>query len=663
MAVEKMKIISIVGKLTDLDRVSRMIVLNGRVHMLNALSEINTNYFELEASEDHIQAMQELSDLKPYTIRRDFSKEEAIIKSFHNLFDIEQNIHEEYLTDAYNYNSIVRDLTDKYKTIKDISDKIKSRMDNINKIENYMQNLKYFQNTDLKLDELFELKQVIFKPMLISRENFQKLRKNYENIPSIVFQVTTVEENIVIISFTPRTLADDAEKIFESLNYLQLELPYNYRGTAEQISKELEKQIVQEEKQIETLKKSAEELKENYSDEVKKAYTLFELEKKQEHVKSEVAIGENLFFMFGFVPENSIEGLGEIIKDNFDRDVIVITENVASRRAGHAPPTKLINNRLFRPFELLVNMYGIPCYHEIDPTPFFALSYMLLFGAMFGDIGQGLVIFLGGLFIKSRTKNKDFGGIIIRLGISSMFFGLLYGSIFGNEHIIHGIWLKPMENINTMLVGAIILGIVFINIGYIYGLLNFYKREDIEEGIFGREGIVGLLFFWTLLITIVSQVTDAINFTLGIPIVIMILLLLLMVFKQPLANKLKGHKELYEDSTSEYYIEAGFGVIETVLSILSNIISFIRVGAFALNHVGLFIAFATMAEMLNSTFAGYLVLILGNIVIIGLEGLIVFIQSLRLEYYELFSKYYSGYGIQYKPANLLLLNTNKSQSI
>jgi len=130
-----------------------------------------------------------------------------------------------------------------------------------------------------------------------------------------------------------------------------------------------------------------------------------------------------------------------------------------------------------------------------------------------------------------------------------------------------------------------------------------------------------------------------------------VVLLLLMVFKQPLAGLVTNNRH-HEESAADYYIEAGFGVIETVLSSASNIISFIRVGAFALNHVGLYIAFATMAEMLKSKTGGIAILVMGNIFIIGLEGLVVFIQSLRLEYYELFSKYYSGYGIEYKPISL-----------
>jgi len=130
-----------------------------------------------------------------------------------------------------------------------------------------------------------------------------------------------------------------------------------------------------------------------------------------------------------------------------------------------------------------------------------------------------------------------------------------------------------------------------------------------------------------------------------------------MVFKQPLANKLIHADKLYQKSPANYYIEEGFGVIETLLSIISNTLSFIRVGAFALNHVGLYIAFATMARMMTTSWGSLAILVLGNIIIIALEGLIVFIQALRLEYYELFTKYFRGDGIEYVPAKMEIVSS------
>ena len=132
----------------------------------------------------------------------------------------------------------------------------------------------------------------------------------------------------------------------------------------------------------------------------------------------------------------------------------------------------------------------------------------------------------------------------------------------------------------------------------------------------------------------------------------MIVAIIIMVLKEPLANIIEKKSPLYEGEVSAYYVESGFNIIETILSLASNTISFIRVGAFSLNHVGLFLAFKTMAQMANGGIKGFLILILGNIVVICLEGLIVFIQGLRLQYYELFGKYFKGEGIEFNPIRL-----------
>ena len=124
---------------------------------------------------------------------------------------------------------------------------------------------------------------------------------------------------------------------------------------------------------------------------------------------------------------------------------------------------------------------------------------------------------------------------------------------------------------------------------------------------------------------------------------------MLLLVKQPLSNKLLGNTQLFDEAQSAYYVEGVFNLFETFLGMISNTASFIRIGAFALNHVGLFIAFHTLAEMIGTTTGNIAMFLLGNIIIIALEGLVVFIQGLRLFYYELFSKYYSGDGILFTP--------------
>lgn len=662
MAIEKMKIMGIIGKLSDLDKVSRLVVMNGSTHVLNAISELNSNNLNLSASQEHMQSLQELAHLRPYTDRRDFSKDEAMIKFFHELFRLEPKICEMYLSIGNDFEKITADLTKVYDNLKDISESIGNRTANIEKLQRYMDNVWYLKNTGLRIEELKNMSFIRFRLLMLSNENFRKLELNIENVPSVIFRVAAVNRNMAIAVFTPEDLGEEAERIFASLNYKELELPQGYSGIAEDVINQLQNGISEEKRQVEELKESVLELKDKYKVAVTRAYTLLELEKKSEKVKQDTALGNSMFFALGFVPDSKMKNIHREFQMNFESSVVFAVDDAQEHRLGHAPPTRIKNNLLFRPFETLIGMYGTPSYGEKDPTPFFAISFMLLFGSMFGDLGQGLVILLGGLFMSHRTVNKSFGGILTRLGASSMIFGSLYGSIFGSEELMDPLLIRPMDNINAMLIGAIALGVILITISYVYSLMNHYSYKNAEEGLFGREGLAGFLFFLTLIFGILGKVTDRLTVGIGLPLGIMAALLLIMVFKRPLAGLLTGHK-FNEESPGDYYIEAGFGVIETVLSIASNIISFIRVGAFALNHVGLYVAFATMAKMLNSRAGGIIVLVIGNIIIIGLEGLIVFIQSLRLEYYELFSKYYSGYGVEYKPVGLFNEDSSDSERL
>lgn len=649
MAVERMKIIGIIGNNSDLDKVARMVVMNGSLHVLNAISELNSNCLELKASEDNINAMQELTDIVPYDSKVDFSEDEKILKAFHDVLNIKPAIIKGSIDPTFNYHELMGELKVSYEAVKDTIDEINDLNSQIEIKQNYIQNLRYAKNEGLDVGLLVNLKYFNFDLMSLSREKYKKLKLNYENIPSVVIHLGVFDDSDIIASLTPTELKEDAERIFTSLNILNLDIPRGYSGNTENIIKTLQNEIYALRGRIDELKSTVQINKEKYTPVLIKSYTMLMVEQRIEEIKSEIALGKNLFYMFGFIPISEIEKFQSQIKCVFQDKAILVAADVEERKYGHSPPTKLKNNILFRPFESLVEMYGIPTYNEKDPTPFFALSYMVLFGAMFGDLGQGFVIFIAGLILKYLMKNQSFGGILSRLGFSSMIFGLLYGSVFGSEEIIEHLLISPMENINTMLISAIALGVFLINIGYIFSLINLYKRKDLEEGMFGREGAAGYLFFWTIILLILDKTMNLLGIPTWIYMLTLVAMLLLMVFKQPIAHKIKGKKELYEDSPADYYIEAGFGVIETILSVLSNIISFIRVGAFALNHVGLYIAFATMAEMMTSPAAGIAVLVIGNIVIIGLEGLIVFIQSLRLEYYELFSKFYSGYGIPYKP--------------
>lgn len=650
MSVEKMKIMGVIGKKTLLNRVLRLVALNGSMHMINALVRVNSTDFFLPPSEKNIEALEEEPFLRLYSSKRDFTKDEEVVKSLLSLFSIKPQVRMEYIGEDYDYNDFMKQLSNIYDKVRSTANEIEEKARLIDKKREYIGSLKYLSKFSLDIGQLICMKYLAFRLMKISRENYDKLKKNYENIPAVVLKVGVEGKYVIVASITPVSLEETLEKIFSSLNYTLLPLPTGFTDTATKVIEELNISINEEQKVIEYLKKSSEDYRVKYITELKKAYSILEMEKKTEELKSEIAMGNKLFFMFGFVPVSSVSRLKSELESQFGGEVIILVDDINKTGSGITPPTKLSNIKLFKPFEILLKMYGTPAYLEKDPTAFFGLTYMLLFGAMFGDVGQGLILLFTGLILELVWK-ISLGGILSRIGLSSTVFGFIYGSVFGSEEILSPLIIRPMANINYILVAAVVFGIALILSTYIYNIINSSIEKNMEEGLFSRNGVVGLAFYLIFLYAIFrvvvthSNISPALAYT-------MMGLLLLMVFKEPLANKLIHADKLYRGSPADYYIEEGFGVIETLLSMLSNTISFVRVGAFALNHVGLYIAFATLARMMSTSWGNLAVVVLGNIIIIGLEGLIVFIQALRLEYYELFTKYYRGDGIEYAPAEI-----------
>ena len=656
MSVEKMKIMGVIGKKTFLNRVLRLVVLNGSMHMINALVRVNSTDFLLPPSEKNIEALEEEPFLRSYSSKRDFTKDEEMVRSLLSLFSIKPQVRMEFLDQDYDYDEFMKQLSDIYAKVRSTADEIEEKVRSIDKKREYINNLKYLSGFSLDISQFIYMKYLVFRLIRFSRENYDKLKKNYENIPAVVLKVGVEGKYVIVVSITPISLEETLEKILSSLNYTLLAIPKEFTGTAAKVIENLTKGIDEDQKVIEYLKKSSEDYRLKYITELKKGYSILEMEKKTEELKSEIAMGNKLFFMFGFVPDSSVSRLKSELESQFGSKVIILVDDINKTGSGIIPPTKLSNIRLFKPFEILLKMYGTPAYHEKDPTAFFGLTYMLLFGAMFGDVGQGLILLFTGLILELVWKRTSLGGILSRIGLSSTVFGFIYGSVFGSEKILPPLIIRPMANINYMLVAAVVFGILLILSSYIYNLINSGIEKNIEEGLFGRNGVVGLAFYLIFLYAIFrvvvthSNISPALTYT-------MMVLLLLMVFKEPLANKLIHADKLYRGSPADYYIEEGFGVIETLLSMISNTISFLRVGAFALNHVGLYIAFATLARMMSTSWGNLAVVVLGNIIIIGLEGLVVFIQALRLEYYELFTKYYRGDGIEYSPAEIKVVSS------
>ncbi|MTI66097.1 MAG: V-type ATP synthase subunit I [Firmicutes bacterium] len=647
MAIEKMTMMNVVGLMDYVDDVSREILLCENVDIVNALNQIKDSHFTLSVAEENVEELVDMNTIKPFEDNDDYKEVNEKINKLKEMYNNELKIDRKYVLESYDFNETLKDINDTYEILKKPYEKIVKLREELKKIDNYYNNFIHMKSIDVKIEELTQLNYFTFSVGTLTKEDRFKLKRNYENISAIVLHTGTSDIGEVYLVMSPKELEIETERILRSLNFNKIEFPTDFTGTPLEISKKLEERKKEINSCLLKLNNEFNKIKKENIDILKRSLTRFKAQEKIREIKNEMVSSKNFFYLSGWVPVKEKEKIKKAI-EKF-KGSIIIFKNTHDNKKNFKPPTKLMNNWIFKPFESLVKMYGIPAHNELDPTVFLSLTYMILFGAMFGDVGQGLILFLIGMFLKRKSTFKSIGSVMTRLSASSIIFGFLYGSIFGFEHVLDPLLVKPFENINLILISAIVIGIFLILMSFLYSIINAIKQRDLKEGVFGRNGLAGLLFYGLILNLIASSFTGYFIIQRNISIIMVLFLIVIMVTKEPLTNLLLNKRPLYHEDVSSYYIESGFDILETILSLLSNTVSFIRVGAFALTHVGLFVAFETIAGLVESNILSVLVLIMGNIIIIFLEGLIVSIQGLRLEYYELFSKYFKGEGNEFKP--------------
>jgi len=357
-----------------------------------------------------------------------------------------------------------------------------------------------------------------------------------------------------------------------------------------------------------------------------------------------------------------------------------LNEEIANRKIEKddlrtSAPTIMKNFVLFRPFETITRMYGIPAYSEIDPTPIIAITFPLLFGIMFGDIGHGIVLILSGLlgFIIYRSKKSrdflNFCWIILYCGIGAIIFGFLYSEFFGMPEIklFNTVFLhlesitipilnislhNPLDNIMTVLKFAVLIGVFHLNLGWFIQFMNYWKQKRKYLGFTDSMVKILLLTGGTILIFIYGF--DIYSWLEPpFPILLTIIPAILLIILKPI-GKILHISYLKKESVGGLIGEGTMETFETFLSIMSNVSSYIRLLALALAHVSLMIAITAMVNLIQgggivNEIISYIGLVFGNMIVILLEGLLVFINAMRLHFYEFFFKFYQGSGVIYIP--------------
>lgn len=620
MAIEKMKFLSMTGKEENLDFIIANDLLGAGFQPENALKVLEQGWKLTYFSYDS-------------TIKEYLKKAETLLTEL-NITYKEKNTQ---LTQSFeDIKKFIDDYELKISTIhKDIENKQKE----IEELSNSITPITHLQNFPIELEKIYNLKYMNFRFGFLTTEYYEQLSTDIDDIDAIVMEIEKTDKGVWIIYFTPDALSEEVDSYFKVMKFKRVWLPEDFKGKPSDVISEVKKYIQESLTYVENQKNKLEQLKGTSGIDIINVFLQLKVLEKINRVKKYMAHDDKgSFYIVGWIPNQNLKSLLPKLKEHNVAYTIKSHDEVAS-----TPPTKLKNNKLIKPFESIVKMYGTPNYTEMDPTWFVAITAFLMFGFMFGDVGQGLVIAIIGLIL--MKKKSSLGPVLTAGGISAIVFGFIYGSIFGKEGIIKGIVPSPMENIQNMLIFGIASGAVLIIIAMIFNIKNGLKNKDLARALFDKNGLAGLIFYSIILISIVGLLLNG-QMILGLTLslILIILPLICILFKDNLEKIITKQKSTEKASI----VEKIFELIEMLLSMASNTISFVRLAAFAINHVGLCMAVYILSTMVGGA-GSLIVAIIGNIIVIVLEGLIVAIQVLRLEYYELFSRFYAGDGKEYIP--------------
>ncbi len=622
--VEKMKLLHITGPKGDIDRVMSQYLNHYEIHFENAMTSLNNlkNIRPFVETNLYKEACQKGEELKQYLER---SRETDLEVTAEQAKEVIEAVAEE---------------------MKAVAAQREQVQEKLRQLKEWMVQIAPFLELDFELCKLRDFHFIDYQFGKIRVENYHKLEQYiHQNPYTLFYECNNDREYVWGVYFVPHTLRVELEAVYASFHFEEIQMPDDLEDTPRQAFGRAREQLAGYEQEQERLQMQAVEIVKSREQELLASCRCLEEYCRNFDIRKYAACtqpkdgGGEQYILYGWL---AARDAGRLERDMAMDELIHWVEQEPGDDLMAKPPTKLKNPWFLKPFELYVEMYGLPAYHEMDPTLFVALTYTLMFGIMFGDVGQGAVLLAGGALLY-QFKKMRLAGIVAVAGVWSVIFGFLYGSFFGFEDIIPALWRKPNGDIMTTLMVAIGFGAALILIAMVLNIVNALRAKEYGRLLFDQSGVAGLICYGSVLICAALFLTGhglpaaaLIGAAVGIPLVAILL-------KEPLSHLLEKKKVFPEGSKVMFFVEALVEGFDVVLSYATNTISFVRVGAFALSHAGMMGVVMTLAGLEQGN-PNWAIIVLGNALVAGLEGLIVGIQVLRLEYYEMFSRFYSGTG-------------------
>ena len=563
----------------------------------------------------------------------------------------------------------------------------KERQEEKQKLEETFTEIKAFSFLNAPFSDLDQLSYLTLRIGRLDSPHQDELRKNLSG-RAVVIPLGSEDRFMAAASRKGRFALDSELK---KMNFVPISVPEGYKGIPSELLEGLREKIDGINEELAEIAKRKNTLREEYGESLRVLAASYIMSCIAYQLKTRLASTQQAHFLAGWVPADAVKSLVEELEAlTFNTIAIRIYKpgelnNVLDGK--EKVPVSLNNNAFVKGFEKMVFTYGVPLYGTIDPTPMVAFSFTLLFGVMFGDLGQGIVLLLLGILSGKRgpaffSRFRIYSVPLVAVGVSSMIMGFLTGSFFANEDFLAGptraltgfLTGRPVDHILVIIPiqekgGSIVklfyffgftisLGVIFNTIGLFVNITNKIYLKKYEEAFFEKTGVAGLLLFWYAVFIAVRAVVSLIHREIdfhfyGFDAIGLMLPLMVIFMGNAVWRFASGQRPVFEDGFLVFVVRGLVDILESISTIISNSVSFLRVGAFALSHAVLSYIIFWFAEMVSHTSAGtafsILIVVSGNLIIIILEGLIVTIQVIRLQYYEFFSKFFTETGVKFQP--------------
>lgn len=533
-----------------------------------------------------------------------------------------------------------------YQELKKKDSEINSNKNHISKFKSSIEELTPWTKLDVPVSSFKKLSSTKaflgMVPQGLVESLSLELNEKYDNC--YFENLGTKGKDSYIIVITPNEHISEIEKTLKSFNYSKVEI--HCEGIPLDVIREYEEKIKTISENNNKIELEMKQFVDKLED-IKAVYEVYSSELLRINSTDRFLRSENIVAMEGYYPTETQNEFERILKEALGENYYLETKAAD----GDDVPVQLKNNSVVEAFESITTMYSVPKYKEIDPTPLFAPFYILFFGMMLSDAGYGAIMVIGtAIALKFFNLEDDMRKSIkmfLYLGISTVFWGVMYGSYFGDflEKFIPNLkplWMKPDKDVALLMIVAVALGLIQIFIGL--GIKAYMQIRD--KDYFGAFSDV-LLWYVTL---IGLMLWGGSAFGLALPAAVVTVAKYAAILSMVGIVLTNGRHEASWGAR----LGQGFYSLYGITSYVGDLVSYTRLAALGLATGFISYAFNIMVNMVSTNIFttilfGVLIFLVGHVFNLFINALGAYVHTCRLQYLEYFGKFYEGGGNAFEP--------------